>query len=203
MVMIKTFYAIILILLLSACKSSNYVEINQVDGYPLYQKEPSGFHCESKWEDIYYSGEVYNYGFRYTSCSADKSFFIIDENGDYIYIRDALSEGIISLESLIPLLTELKRNPEEFSSSKADYYWLDFHIGPNVVYAYAGGPCDEEKTETFIINNATYTYTASGCLKDNILFLRIDGEEQPISTLLKDGTIQGEVLIPLLKKQNE
>jgi hypothetical protein len=202
----KYMLSILLVLLLSACKSSTYTDVGDddlVDGYTIYQKEASGLFCNSYWEDIYYSDETYNYGYRYQSCSADQSFFIKDKNGDYVYLRDALDEGLITLESLIPRLMRLERHPEEISNNDADYYWLDFHIGRHVVYAYAGGVCDEDKTETFTINGELYGYRASGCLKDNILFMRIDGENIPVATLLSNGTIEGNYLIPLLTKQTE
>jgi hypothetical protein len=201
----KILLSLVFVFLLSACKSSTYLEVNEetVDGYIIYQKEPSGLFCNSYWEDIYYSGETFNYGYRFKSCSAEMTFFIIDSNGNYVYLREALEKKLITLDSLIPHLMKLERNPEEFLSDEADYYWLDFHINNNVVYAYAGGECDQAGSETFIINDTTYTYSASGCLKDNILFMRVDGVNIPVSTLINNETINGEYLIPLLTKQTE
>ncbi len=197
--------SLVFVFLLSACRSSTYFIISDdtVDGYYIYQKEQSGLFCNSYWEDIYYSGENYNYGYRSKGCGADMSYFIKHTTTEYIYLRDALDQGLITIESLIPQLMELERNPEEFSSDEADYYWLDFHIDGQVVYAYAGGECDQSGNETFIINGTTYTYSASGCLKDNILFMRIEGNNTPVINLLNDGTINGEYLIPLLNEQSD
>lgn len=201
----KILLSLVFIFLLSACGSSEYIIVSDeaVDGYMIYQKEQNGLFCNSYWEDIYYSGEDYNYGYSYKGCGADMSFFIRYGITDYIYLGDALDQGIITLESLIPQLMELERFPEDFLSDEADYYWLDFHIDKEVVYAYAGGECDLFSSESFVINGKTYTYSASGCLKDNILFMRIEGENIPISTLLNDGTINGEYLIPLLNAVSE
>ena len=131
------------------------------------------------------------------------SFFIKDGISNYTYLRDALEQKLISLDSLIPELMQLERNPEEIMSDEADYYWLDFHIEGQVIYVYAGGECDQNGNETFIINGETYIYNASGCLEDNILFMRIDGINIPVATLLNDGSINGEYLIPLLEEEFE
>ena len=129
------------------------------------------------------------------------SYFIKTGSTVYTYVGYALNDGIITLDSLIPELMELERDSEEIMSDEADYYWLDFHIGGAVVYAYAGGECDQNASETFVIENITYTYTANGCLKDNILFMRIDGINIPVATLLDNGTINGKYLIPLLTEK--
>ena len=198
----KILIIILFVFLLSSCKSNTYVIVSEepVDGYLIYQKEHNKMLCRTTYEDIYYSGEIYNYGYSFKGCSADMTFFIKD-GVSYIYLRDALDDNLISLDSLIVELMELERNPEDIESDEADYYWLDFHIDGRVVYAYAGGECDQNGSETFIINGETYTYNASGCLKDNILFMRIDGVSTPIATLLHDGVIDGKYLIPLLTKQ--
>jgi len=194
----KIVLLLLFILLLTACGTKKYVLVseNLVDGYYIYQKEQSGIFCNSYWEDVYYSGETYNYGYRYKGCGADMSYFILD-GVRYVYLRDALEGGQITLDSLIPELMELDRNPEEFED-EADYYWLDYHIDGKVVYAYAGGTCEMFSTERFIIDGTTYTYSAGGCLKDNILFMNINGNYTPIQSLLDDGSIDGELLIPLL-----
>lgn len=199
----KILLILVFVFLLSACKSTTYTIISDqpVDGYYIYQKEYNKTFCRTTYEDIYYSGETYNYGYSFKGCSADMTFFILDGVSNYIYLRDALDQNLISLDSLRLVLTELERNPEKIMSDEADYYWLDFHIERNVVYAYAGGECDQSGTETFIINGKTYTYSESGCLKDNILFMRIYGVTTPIATLLSDGVIDGEYLIPLLTEQ--
>ena len=191
------------VFLLTSCKSSTYFIVSEepVDGYYIYQKEHSGLFCNTLYEDIYYSGEIYNYGYSFEGCSADMTFFIKDGVSNYTYLHDALDLRLISLDSLRPELMQLERNPEEIMSDDADYYWLDFHIEGQVVYAYAGGECDQNGNETFIINEKTYYYNASGCLKDNILFMRIEGTNTPIATLLNDGSINGEYLIPLLTEQ--
>ena len=195
---------LVLVFLLTSCKPNTYSIYNEetVDGYIIYQKEANGIFCNTTYEDIYYSGETYNYGFSFQSCSAEMTFFILNSNSDYVYLEDALNQGLITLDSLIPKLTQLERNPEEIMSDEADYYWLDFHIDGKVVYAYAGGVCDQSGSETFIINGINYEYNANGCLKDNILFMRIDGENIPLATLISDGIIDGEYLIPLLNEQN-
>ncbi len=201
----KILLILVFVFLLTSCKSNTYIIISDepVDGYFIYQKEHNGIFCNTYYEDIYYSGETYNYGYSFKGCSADMTFFIRDGISNYIYLRDALDQKLISLDSLRPELMQLKRNPEEIMSDEADYYWLDFHIEGNVVYAYAGGECDQNKNETFIINGKTYIYNASGCLKDNILFMRIEGINTPVATLLSDGSINGEYLIPLLEEQSE
>jgi len=172
-----------------------------VDGYQIYEQTHSSLFCKTYYEDVYYSGETYNYGYAFNGCSAEMSFYII-YGGEYVYLRDALDQGIITLDSLIPVLERLDRHPEEISSEEADYYWLDFHIGRHVVYAYAGGVCDQAGSETFVIDGETYTYSASGCLKDHILYMEIDGEYQDIASLITDGTIDGTYLIPLLTKSS-
>ena len=199
----KILLILIFIFLLSSCKSNTYVIISDepVDGYYIYKKEYNKTFCRTTYEDIYYSGETYNYGYSFKGCSADMTFFILDGVSNYIYLRVALDQGLISIDSLRPELMQLERNPEKIQSDEADYYWLDFHIDGQVVYAYAGGECDQSGTETFIINGITYIYSASGCLKDNILFMRIDGVNTPVATLLNDGVINGEYLIPLLTEQ--
>jgi hypothetical protein len=199
----KILILLIFTLLLSACGTSTYdiVDEDTVDGYLIYKKEEKGLFCNTYWEDVYYSSETYNFGFSFYGCSASMTFFIMNNDMEYVYIRDALDQGLITLDSLIPHLSQLERNPEEISSDEADYYWLDFHIDGRVVYAYAGGVCDQNGSETFVINGTTYIYSANGCLKDNILFMRIDGENIPIITLLNNGTVDGEYLIPLLIEQ--
>ena len=201
----KILLILIFVFLLSSCKTSTYniVSIEPVDGYYIYEKEHDGIFCNTTYEDIYYSGVTYNYGYSFKGCSADMTFFIKDGASNYIYLREALNQKLISIESLRVELMQLDRNPEEIMSDEADYYWLDFHIEGQVVYAYAGGECDQNGNETFIINGTTYIYNASGCLKDNILFMRMDGVNTPIATLLDDGIINGEFLIPLLIEQSE
>lgn len=201
----KILIIILFVFLLSSCKSSNYIIVSDgpVDGYYIYRKEYNKMLCRTTYEDIYYSGETYNYGYSFKGCSADMTFFIMDGSSNYIYLRDALDLSLISLDSLRPELMELERNPEKIMSDEADYYWLDFHIDGQVVYAYAGGECDQSGNETFIIDEETYIYNANGCLKDNILFMRIDGVNTPVATLLDEGYINGEYLIPLLLKQTE
>ncbi|AIO19586.1 hypothetical protein KQ51_01712 [Candidatus Izimaplasma bacterium HR1] len=201
----KILISFLFILLLSSCQPSSYiiVSVEPVDGYYIYYKEQNGILCNTYWEDIFYSGEIYNYGYSFKGCSANMSYFIKTGDSEYIYLRDALDLEYITLDSLIPELMMLERNPEIIESDEADYYWLDFHIDGKVVYAYAGGECDQNGSETFIIDNTTYTYNASGCLKDNILFMRIDGTDIPVETLLSDGSIDGEYLIPLLVKSIE
>lgn len=201
----KIFISVLFIFLLSSCKSSTYIIVSneKVDGHYIYQKENSGILCNTYWEDIYYSGETFNYGYSFKGCGADMTYFILIGSDEYLYLGDAINQGIITLESLIPELMQLERNPEEFMSDEADYYWLDFHINKQVVYAYAGGECDQNGSETFIINNETYTYSANGCLLDNILFMRIDGEHIPVSSLLNNGIIDSKYLIPLLTKESQ
>lgn len=191
------------IFLLTSCTSSTYQVISDepVDGYYIYHKESKGLFCNTYWEDIFYSGKTYNYGYRHKGCNANMAYFIKISNAEYIYLGYALDENIITLDSLIPELMELDRDPEEIKYDEADYYWLDFHISGNVVYAYAGGECDQNGSETFVIENITYTYSANGCLKENILFMRFDGINIPVATLLSNGTINGEYLIPLLTEK--
>ena len=199
----KLILILILPFFLLSCTSNSYITLSNraVDGYQIYEQTHSSFFCKTYYEDVYYSGETYNYGYAFNGCSAEMSFYII-YGGEYVYLRDALDQGIITLDSLIPVLERLDRHPEEISSEEADYYWLDFHIGRHVVYAYAGGECDQAGTETFVIDGETYTYSASGCLKDHILYMQIDGEYQDIASLIIDGTIDGTYLIPLLTKSN-
>lgn len=200
----KIVIALAMLLLLVSCTSRSpedyhIISKNPVDGYDIYEYQHSSLFCHTEYEDIYYSDETYNYGFIFTGCSPDMAFFILKGN-EYVYLHDALDHGDITLQSLMPELTRLTRHPEEISTKKADYYWLDFHIGRDVVYVYAGGACGEEMTETFTIGGQDYTYTASGCLKDNLLYMEVDGEFQPVQTLLAEGKINGEYLIPLLTR---
>ena len=201
----KILIILLFVFLLSSCKSTTYIIISDepVDGYYIYQKENNKILCTTLYKDIFYSGETFNYGYSFKGCSADMNFFIMDGIDNYVYLGVALDQNLITLDSLIPELMELEREPEEIMSDEADYYWLDFHIDGQVVYAYAGGVCDQNGSETFIINGVTYTYSASGCLKDNILFMRIEGVNTPVATLLNDGSINGEYLIPLLTEELE
>lgn len=190
--------------LLSACKAPEYTikSKNPVDGYDIYEMDHSGPLCNTYYQEVFYSGEIYNYGFRFKACSPGMTYYII-EAGEYVYLQDALNRGLISVESLLPELEQLERDPEEISSSEADYYWLDFHVNGYVVRAYAGGVCDENNSETFDINGTTYYYNASGCLKDHILYIQIDGTYTPVADLIQNGTIDAELLIPLLTEQSQ
>ncbi len=201
----KILLLLVFTILLTACKSSEYIIVSNepVDGYYIYQKEQKGILCNTFYEDVYYSGPIFNYGYSFKSCSADMTYFIMESSSSYLYLGSAIEQGIITIDSLVPHLMQLTRNPEIISSEEADYYWLDFHINGKVVYAYAGGECDQNGNETFVINGATYVYNASGCLIDNILFMRINGINTPIATLLNDGTVNGEYLIPLLTEIDE
>jgi hypothetical protein len=179
----------------------DYITVSDelVDGYFIYEYEHKGLFCNTYYEDIYYSGEDYNYGFSFYGCSPEMTFFIVRQ-GEYLYLQYALDQGFITLESLKPLLEKLDRQPEEFSPNKADYYWLDFHINHEVVYAYAGGECNQGYSESFIINELEYTYSATGCMKEHILYLQRDGDYVPISDLILNEEVDGKYLIPLLDK---
>lgn len=192
------------LMMLSACGSSDYVIISEepVDGYYIYQKQYSSLFCRSFYEDIYYSGPVYNYGYRYKACDPQMTIFI-RVGGDYLYLGEALDQGLVSLESLIPELDQLERHPEEISSTKAGYVWTDFHISGFVVQIYAGGECDQHMTETFVIDGSTYVFEASGCLREHLLYMEIAGEEIPVAELIADGTIDGTLLIPMLTPLSE
>ncbi|XMB72032.1 hypothetical protein RJI07_07980 [Mycoplasmatota bacterium WC30] len=201
----KILLALVLLLLLISCTSDSpedfhIISNNRVDGYYIYEYEHKGLFCNTYYEDIYYSGDIYNYGFSFIGCNPRMTFFIYNA-GEYIYLQTAIEEGLISLESLIPELEELQRQPEEISSDDADYYWLDFHINNKVVYAYAGGECDQFSSETFTIDGKDYIYSASGCLKENILFMKEDGEYVSVAELLMEGKIDGQYLAPLLTEQ--
>lgn len=126
--------------------------------------------------------------------------FFIHAGSTYIYLQDAIDIGLISVESLISELQQLNRNPEAIISDKADYYWLDYFINGHGVYVYAGGNCDTIEEEIFIIDDKQYSYTASGCLNDNILYMRINREYVSVSELILTGVIEGKYLIPLLKE---
>lgn len=171
-----------------------------VDGYYIYKLDQKGFFCNTSYEDIYYSDETYNYGFTFVGCSPGMTFFIY-HNEEFIYLKDALDLGMISMESLILELDKLPRNPEEITNEKADYYWLDYYIYGKAVYAYAGGECDFHGSESFVIDGERYIYNASGCLKENILFMEEDGEMIPVSQLLLEEKIDGKYLIPLLETE--
>jgi hypothetical protein len=189
---------IVLILLLTACKPSEYVLVSDtpIDGYFLYL-ETKQTTCNQTWTDIYYSGESYNYGFEYKACNWEKRVFIL-YGGEYEYLRDAVDQGVVTIESLLPYLEQIEREPEEIASDEADYYWMDFHINGDVVYVYAGGECDQAGSEEFLIDGITYEYTASGCLQEHILYMRVDGDEVPIADLILDGTVEPQYLIPML-----
>ena len=198
----KILLSLVLLLLLISCASyspENYhiISNDKVDGYDIYEYEHKGVFCNTYYEDVYYSGKTYNYGFSFYGCSADMTFFI-KKDDEYIYLQNALGQGLISLESLIPELEQLQRYPEEISSEEADYYWLDFHINNKVIYVYAGGECDQNSSEIFIIDGTEYSYSASGCLQDHILFMRENREYVPVAELLMEGDIDGQYLIPLL-----
>lgn len=183
-------------------KSFRLYSETSVDGYFIYERTHNDFFCKTYYEDIYYSDKDYNYGLTFIGCNPDMTFFILVED-EYVYLHDALEQELISFESLMPLLKMLSRNPETISESEADYYWLDFHINNKVVYAYAGGTCDQKEREYFIINNTEYYYEATGCLNDNILYMEIDGEYLPVKQLIQEDIINGEYLIPLLTESQE
>jgi hypothetical protein len=200
----KGFVLMLLLMMffLKACVSysdRNFIIISEdkVDGYDIYEYQHSILLCKNYYEEVYYSGETYNYGFSFYACSHDLTFFI-KKDGEYIDLHDAIDQKIISIESLIPELEKFKREPEIISTKKADYYWLDFHINNRVVYAYAGGACEEHHEEIFLINGESYQYSASGCLKEHILFMKIDESYRPINELLDEGLIEGKYLVPLL-----
>lgn len=198
----KIVLVFVLLLLLVSCnkeESSRYKVIsnNPVDGYDIYEYDHSDFFCKTLYEDVFYSGKDYNYGYEFYGCNPDKTFFI-KENGEYIYLLDAINLGFISIESLIPELNQLTRHPEEISYDEADYYWTDFHILGQVVYVYAGGSCDAFITETFIIDGQSYTYTANGCVKTNTLYMEFEREFVAVADLLAEGKIDGKYLIPFL-----
>ena len=196
---------ILLILCLSftlfSCSKANdkYIRVsdNLVDGYYIYEYDYNDFFCRTEYTDIYYSDETYNYGFSFMGCNPSVTFFIL-KDGQYVYIEEALDSGYITIESLLPFLEQFEREPEEIESDNADYYWLDFHIGGDVVYAYAGGVCDQAGSESFTINGKNYVYQASGCLKEHILFMEVNHEYVPIAELIENETIDGMYLIPLL-----
>ena len=192
----------LLMLLLTSCRPTTYevASKNEVNGFTIYQKVMTNNTCQAFWTDVFYSGEDYNYGFGFSACSFQKTVFIM-YNNEYVYLRDALEQKLITIEALLPELDELERIPEEILSSEADYYWLDFHIDGRVVYAYAGGECDQNGSETFIINDITYSYNADGCLGEHILYMRVDGLNIPIADLISDGTVDANYLIPLLKPE--
>lgn len=171
---------------------------NPVDGYDIYQLVHQGFMCNDEYRDIYYSDASYNYGFSFQGCSPDMTFFVKHE-GTYVYLKSALEQGLLSIESLLPELTPYEREPEAIASDETDYYWLDFYIMGQVVYAYAGGPCDQAGTEVFVINGTLYAYEATGCLENNILFMEVDHEYVAVAQLLQEGKIDGVYLIPLLQ----
>jgi hypothetical protein len=188
--------------LLVSCKSYSsksfrlYSETD-VDGYFVYEKTHNDFFCKTYYEDIYYSGKDYNYGLSFIGCSPDMTFFILVED-EYVYLHDALDQELISLESLMPLLKMINRDPEIISDDKTDYYWLDFWINDKVVYAHAGGKCGQTRREYFTINNQEYYYEASGCMEDNILYMQIEGEYVSMKQLINEGIIDAEYIIPLL-----
>lgn len=195
----KHLLLLLLVVLLASCGSPDYeiISENRVDGYYIYEKQHRGLFCNQEFEIVFYSGPEYNYGYRFQGCDPSMTYFILTGD-EYLHLQAAINEGIISIESLLPELDELVRQPEPFESDEADYYWLDFHIMGEVVYAYAGGPCDQVGEEFFEIDGTSYVYEASGCLQDHILFIRRDGEDVPVATLLAQGEIDGRYLIPLL-----
>lgn len=202
----KILLILILLLLLVSCSSrssNDYVIYSSqtVDGYYVYELEQKGLFCNTYYEDIYYSGKTYNYGFSFHGCNPDMAFFI-KRGDDYIYIQTALEQDLITMDSLIPILEQVPRNPETISSSKADYYWLDFYINHKSLYVYAGGECDQANIETFNIDGEEYYYSASGCLKDHILYMQDGMSYVSVSDQLALGNIEGKYLIPLLTKAN-
>ena len=197
----KIIISILLLFALVSCNDRNpedfHVIGDEVDGYEIYEYEHKGLFCNTLYQIVYYSGETYNYGFTFEGCSPAVTFFIL-KDGDFLGLQEAINLGVISVESLLPQLEQLDRDPEIISSDEADYYWSDFHINGNVVYVYAGGECDQQGSETFTIDGVEYVYTASGCLQDHILYMQVEGEYIPVYDLLMSGQIDGEYLIPLL-----
>lgn len=202
----KKLLLLLLLLLLTACNSTEYVIVSTgpVDGYYIYEKRKERTACNSVYSDIYYSGDIYNYGYEYVACNWEMHYFIL-QGEDYVYLQEALEAGTITLDSLRPELHQIEREPEEFEYdvSDADYYWLDFHIDSSVVYAYAGGECDQAGFESFHINGSDYIYEASGCLESHILYMQVDGDYVPIADLITEGTIDGTYLIPLLTESTD
>ena len=202
----KILLVLLLLLLLTSCTSMSpedyhIISKNPVDGYDIYEYDHDSIFCNTYYEDVYYSDETYNNGFTIKGCSQDMTFFI-KQNDTFIYIEEALNLGIITIESLLPELTQLERESEEFSNEEADYLWLGFFILGKVVYAYGGGECDQYGTEIFYINGKEYFYSATGCLKEHILYMQVDREYVPIATLIAGKEIDGLYLIPLLTESN-
>ena len=200
-IMIVLFLSFILFSCSNNEKKYKLISEDTVDGYYLYEYDYNDFFCNTYFEDIYYSDDLFNYGFSFEGCNPSVTFFIL-KDGEFIYIEEALDLGYITIESLLPFLERLERHPEEIESDEADYYWLDFYIKGDVVYAYAGGICDQAGSETFTIDGKDYVYEATGCLKEHILYMEVDHEYVPIADLIADETIDGKYLIPLLTELN-
>lgn len=206
--MMKKFLLLPLLVLLLGLYScfnrtdGDYIIISnqKVDGYDIYQLEHHGLFCNQNYQDIYYSGKTYNYGFSFKACSHDMSFFILS-GAEYIYLGDAIDIGLISIESLLPELEAFERDPEVILEDEAEYYWSDFHINGDVVYIYAGGECDQYKEEIFVIDGNTYFYGATGCLKSHILFMQVNGSYVSVQSLISEGEIDPTYLIPLLEEK--
>ncbi len=101
----KCLLILMLLCLIIGCQShspDDYIIISEspVDGYDIYQLEHHGFLCNNIYQDIYYSDANYNYGFSFQACSHDMSFFIKHE-GEYIYLKNALHENMLTMESLL------------------------------------------------------------------------------------------------------
>jgi hypothetical protein len=192
-----------ILFLLTSCSNEQKYSIafdQTVDGYYIYKFKHNNVICRTTYTDIYYSGDTYNYGLSFQSCSHDMTYFI-KMNDTYIYLQNAINQGLISIDSLLPNLEKFPRDPEEISTKKTDYYWLDFYINGNVVYAYAGGHCNDELIETFELDNATYYYKTFGC-QDNqinhILYVNINRTMIPLSEFIQNQDIDPLLVIPLL-----
>ena len=190
---------LLFLLTLSACDGWKYEIISEgtVNGYYIYEKVPTGAIETAYFEDIYLSEEDYNYGFGYSGGERDERFFIRKE-GKYIYLRQALEDGLITIDTLLPELNQFERQPGEVSSSSTGYHWLDFYINGQPVYLFAGGECDQAGHEMFTIDGIKYLYHASGCLQDHLLYMNLEGYWVSVSSLIDDDTIDGELLIPIL-----
>ena len=99
----KIILLLLFVFLLSACKSGEYIIISSeaVDGYMIYHKEQNGLFCNVYYEDIFYSGVDYNYGYSFKGCSADMSYFIKTGPDDYLYLGKELKIDVEKVKDII------------------------------------------------------------------------------------------------------
>jgi hypothetical protein len=177
-----------LVMVLSGC-GLNYEVIseNKVDGYDIY-KVKQGMTCEAYFEDVYYSDSDYVYFYGYSGCSAQE-MFLIKDGYEFIYLRDAIEEGLITVESLMAELHQRERY-DVYYSEGPKYVGIDFYIDGVEVLEYASNTCLETGVEVLYVGDEyVYTYPINNCGYNHALYMYVNDEYVTVSSLLDDGVI--------------